>query len=67
MSYINEAGWDRVVRILLGVAMLYIGWSGLVGGGAGLFLKTVGFLPLVTGLVGWCPLYAVLKFRTNKA
>ena len=67
MSYINEAGWDRVVRILLGLAMLYLGWSGLAGDGAGFFLKTVGFLPLITGLVGWCPLYAVLKFRTNKA
>ena len=24
-------------------------------------------LLLVTGIVGWCPLYSLLKFRTNKA
>ena len=28
-------------------------------------LGIVGFVPLLTGLVGWCPLYTVFKFRTN--
>lgn len=67
MSFINEAGWDRIIRVLLGIALLYLGWGGVVAGGLGLFLKVIGFVPLITGLVGWCPLYAVFKFRTNKA
>ncbi len=67
MSFINEAGWDRIVRVLLGIAILYLGWTGLVGGGWGIFFKIIGFLPLVTGLVGWCPLYTLLKIRTKKA
>lgn len=66
MSYINEAGWDRIVRVLIGIAMLYLGWAGVVTGGWGWFFKVVGFIPLITGLVGWCPLYAMFKFRTNK-
>lgn len=66
MSYINEAGWDRVVRIIIGIALLYLGFSGVVPGGWGLFLKVIGFVPLLTGLVGWCPLYALFKFQTNK-
>ena len=66
MSYINEAGWDRVVRIIIGIALLYLGFSGVVTGGWGLFLKVIGFVPLLTGLVGWCPLYALFKFQTNK-
>jgi hypothetical protein len=65
MKYINEANWDRIVRVLLGIALLYLGWAGVVTGGLGVFLKIIGFVPLLTGLVGWCPIYALLKFRTN--
>ena len=67
MSFINEAGWDRIIRIVLGIALLYLGWGGVVAGGLGLFLKVIGFVPLLTGIVGWCPLYALFKFRTNTA
>ncbi len=67
MSYFNEAGWDRIVRIVLGIVLLYLGWAGVVTGGWGVFFKVIGFVPLLTGIVGWCPLYSLLKFRTNKA
>jgi hypothetical protein len=67
MKSLNQAGWDRIVRIVLGVALLYLGWAGVVTGGWGTFLKYIGFVPLLTGLIGFCPIYAILKFRTNKA
>jgi len=67
MSMINEAGWDRILRVVVGAAILALGWGGFVGGGWGLFLKIFGFLPLVTGLVGFCPAYALFKFATKKA
>ena len=67
MSYVNEAGWDRVSRVVIGIVLLYLGWAGVVGGGLGLFFKIIGFIPLITGLVGWCPLYVLFKFHTNKA
>ena len=67
MSYINEASWDRIARIVLGIVMLYLGWAGVVTGGWGVFFKVIGFVPLLTGIAGWCPVYALLKFRTNKA
>ena len=67
MKYLNEAGWDRIVRIVLGVVLLYLGWAGVVTGGWGIFLKVIGFVPLLTGLIGFCPIYAILKFRTIKA
>lgn len=66
MKFVNEAGWDRIVRVVLGIALLYLGWAGVVTGGWGTFLKVIGFVPLLTGLVGYCPLYALLKVRTNK-
>lgn len=63
---VNEAGWDRVVRVLAGLGMLYLGWAGVVGGGGGTILKWFGFLPLLTGIVGFCPAYPLLGFRTKK-
>ena len=63
MSYVNEAGWDRVVRVALGVGLLVLGF-GIVHGTVGTILGIVGLVPLVTGLVGYCPLYSVLHIRT---
>ena len=67
MSFVNEAGWDRILRVILGVVLLVLGWGEFVTGGFGLFLKIIGFVPLLTGLIGFCPLYTLLRFRTNKA
>ncbi|MFO7624065.1 MAG: DUF2892 domain-containing protein [Anaerolineales bacterium] len=67
MNFVNTASWDRIVRILLGIVLLYLGWGGVVGGGAGTALKILGFVPLFTGLVGWCPLYFLFRIRTNQA
>lgn len=67
MSLVNEAVWDRVLRVVVGTAILYVGWSGTVTGLSGAALRIFGFLPLVTGLIGWSPLYAILGFRTRKA
>lgn len=65
-TFTNEATWDRVVRVMLGIVLLYLGWAGVVGGTAGLVLKIVGFLPLATGIVGYCPAYALFGVSTCK-
>ncbi len=62
----NESGVDRVVRVVLGIVILALGWGGVVTGGWGVFLKVIGFLPLLTGLVGFCPAYALFRFSTRK-
>lgn len=66
MKFVNEAAWDRIGRVALGIALLWLGWGGVVTGTWGTVLAIVGFVPLVTGLVGWCPLYALFRFRTNE-
>lgn len=66
MGFVNEASWDRIARILLGIVMLFLGWAGVVTGTWGTVLKIVGFVPLATGLMGWCPLYALFRFGTNR-
>jgi hypothetical protein len=67
MFQTNEAGWDRIVRIVLGLVMLVLGWGGFVGGTLGVILQWLGFVPLLTGLIGWCPLYHLVHFRTKTA
>lgn len=65
MSFVNQSSWDRIIRVVLGVVLLYLGWAGIVTGGWGTFLKVIGFVPLVTGLVGFCPIYALARIRTR--
>ncbi|MEW6718940.1 MAG: DUF2892 domain-containing protein [Thermodesulfobacteriota bacterium] len=49
---------DRLVRISVGLILLY---QGLVGGHAWGYL---GVIPLLTGAIGWCPLYNLLGVST---
>lgn len=66
MKFMNEAGWDRIGRVVLGVVVLTLGWAEIVTGAWGTFFKVIGFVPLVTGLVGWCPIYAAFRFGTRE-
>lgn len=66
MGFVNEANWDRVARVIVGVALLVLGF-GVIGGTAGTVLGVVAFVPLLTGVVGWCPLYSVFHVRTNRS
>jgi len=63
-TFMNEASWDRALRVVLGVVLLYLGWAGIVTGTAGTVFKIAGFLPLLTGLIGWCPAYRLLGIST---
>ena len=57
----NEGTIDRVLRVILGVvliALTYVGPQTPWG--------WVGLVPLITGLVGMCPLYSILGIRTCK-
>ena len=60
----NEGMIDRAVRVVLGVALLIIGFAAM-GGTAGTVVGIVGLVPLLTGLAGWCPLYSVFGIRTT--
>lgn len=64
-KFINEAPWDRIVRVIVGIAMLYIGFGGVVEGALGIGVGVVGLILFVTGLVGWCPLYAMFRVKTS--
>jgi hypothetical protein len=52
---------ERVIRILLGIGLVSMAFVGP----ANLWFL-LGAIPLVTGLVGWCPPYALLGINTCK-
>lgn len=70
MMTFNENKIDRGLRIILGLILLggsislVIPWAGTVMNLWGLVLGVVGLIPLLTGLIGWCPMYALFKFST---
>lgn len=55
----NEHRIDRAVRIVLGLGLL-----SLVFVGPQTYWGLVGIIPLVTGLIGTCPLYSMLGVST---
>lgn len=55
---INIGKYERVIRIVAGLVIIAWGvyaknWWGLIGA-----------VPLITGLIGWCPPYAMLGINT---
>lgn len=55
----NVGGIDRALRITLGLALIAAAATGTVG-----LWGYIGAVPLLTGLVGWCPPYAMFGFNT---
>ncbi len=63
----NESGLDRLIRVLIGAALLALYFTNVVTGGVGIVFLVLGAVALLTGIVGFCPLYALLKINTKKA
>lgn len=57
----NVGNVERTIRILAGIAILSLAFIGPKSPWAYL-----GAVPLVTGLIGWCPPYAILGISTCK-
>jgi hypothetical protein len=63
---LNESGLDRIIRVVVGIVLLALYFTGSVAGGLGILFVVLGAVLLITGAIGFCPLYALLKIRTNK-
>lgn len=56
----NEGSIDRSLRIFLGIFLIGLAVSGVSA------LGWIGVVPLLTGLVGTCPLYSIFRINTCK-
>ncbi|MEQ1499726.1 MAG: DUF2892 domain-containing protein [Novosphingobium sp.] len=57
----NVGQLDRVIRIVLGLVLLVMAATGMYTPWTWL-----GLVVLLTGLIGWCPPYALLGINTCK-
>jgi hypothetical protein len=58
----NEGGLDRGIRVLAGLALIALTLTGQIGAWG-----WIGALPLLTGLIGWCPAYSLIGLKTCKS
>jgi hypothetical protein len=57
----NIGNIERIIRIAIGLMILSLTFVGPQS-----LWVLIGILPLVTGLAGWCPPYAMLGISTCK-
>ena len=55
----NVGTLDRILRVIIGLLLIAFAFFDMVGSWGYL-----GFIPLVTGLIKWCPLYTLLGVQT---
>jgi len=58
----NEGGVDRSIRVIAGLALIGLAATSQIG-----VWGYLGVIPLLTGAVGYCPLYSVLGVKTCPA
>ena len=58
----NVGGTDRVLRVVVGVVLIALAAMGTVG-----VWGWIGVVPLLTGLIRWCPLYPLFGFNSCTA
>jgi len=58
-SKVNVGTPDRAIRVVLGLALL-----SLIVIGPHTAWGWIGVVPLITGILGWCPAYSILGIST---
>ena len=55
----NVGGVDRILRIVIGLVLIALAATGTVG-----WWGWLGVIPLLTGVVRFCPLYSLVGMNT---
>jgi hypothetical protein len=58
----NEGNLDRGLRVAAGLTLIGLAVSGTIGAWG-----WIGVVPVLTGAIGWCPLYTMLGIKTCPA
>ena len=57
----NEGNLDRLIRFIIGLLVLSL-WFALSG--TTKYWALLGLIPLLTSVLGWCPLYSLFGINT---
>lgn len=60
----NAGTIDRIVRVVVGIVLLYVAVTGMVQGIVMYVLGLLGLTMLVTAALAYCPLYPIMKINT---
>jgi len=60
MNRLNVGNLDRALRIVIGIGLMALAASGIIG-----MWGYLGIVPLLTGVVALCPLYSLLGIATT--
>ena len=60
----NESPLDRTLRVVVGAVLGWMYLAGYVTGATAAVVLVVSLLLLVTGIVGYCPMYALFRRGT---
>lgn len=57
----NVGNADKAIRLVIGVGIIVAGVlnESLLG--------AIGLIPILTGVISWCPLYTIFGINTNKS
>jgi hypothetical protein len=56
---VNIGKIEKILRIIVGLVLIGLTFTGIIG-----VWGWVGVIPLVTGLMGWCPLYSIFGINS---
>jgi hypothetical protein len=62
---LNVANWERTVRVVGGALLLILAFTAF-GGAVAVIAGILGGVFLVTGIVGYCPLWQLFKVNTRR-
>lgn len=62
----NVGGLDRILRIIVGIALIAFAVTGVPATGYN-WLGWIGVVPLLTAVLGFCPAYTILGINSCKA
>ena len=62
----NLSNLDRILRVVLAAVFAYLYFGGILPGTLGLVLFILGIVFVLTSVMSFCPIYAMLKLSTHK-
>ena len=62
----NLGGLDRAVRMIVGVVLAAVAYFGILSGTGAIIAYVVAAIAFVTGLVKFCPAYAIFGINSCK-
>jgi hypothetical protein len=62
----NMGSIDKIIRVILAVAVGLLWYNGIIEGTLAYALMTLAVIFLITSLISFCPLYALFGINTCK-